>query len=690
MSEAAASPVPARVPSRPSSQPSSRLDRLIDRLDALVPKPAAWAFAFRIWIGMTAALYVAFWLQLDSASTAAVGVAILAQPKRGQAISKAVYRLLGTAVGGAMAILFMALFGQDRVMLLVAFTAWLGLCVFVAQYLQDTRAYGAMLSGYTVAIIAIAHIDAPQDTFEAAVARLAAIMVAVVVITFVNDALASPSTWRTLRPPLAQAFAGVKAFAREAFESGDPGVERTAAMIGRIAPMRADASAIAGELDDGPYRAAGARSCIAALYTMLAACRAVARAAGRLETRSPAVEEALAICRAVAAGDVAEPGPAALDRHDARLRDLVDAAIRDGDRSLDELMLLQSALDVVNAATFADDGLRAMCDGHRPLRDVPLPTHRDFPVALRAALRVAIAFGISAFLFILAGLPQSSFALVQVAATCALSSVTPDPRAFARGVLIGMPLAGLFAGVVLYGVLNGYQGFPLLALAMAPPVFLGCFLSLNPPTFTVGFIALVFFPALMAPSNPQSYDAASFLLNVLLVVLAAVILFLAVRLVLPISPAQHRAFALDSARRALAEALVGEGGDATARTSLHADRLFQFARYSSGSGAVRRTGLVHAFALAQIEAAAARAHAQMRILWGAQGLRAPILRAREALASGHPGRLKAAARDLARAAADEPRSVRMTTARAATDLATAARVIGRHRRFLRRLAVAPF
>ena len=76
---------------------------------------------------------------------------------------------------------------------------------------------------------------------------------------------------------------------------------------------------------------------------------------------------------------------------------------------------------------------------------------------------------------------------------------------------------------------------------------------------------------------------------------------------LPITPAQQRAFALDSARRALAEALVGEGGDATTRTSLNADRLFQFASYSSGSGAVRRAALAHAFALARLEAAAARA-----------------------------------------------------------------------------------
>ncbi len=662
--------------------------RLLDALDRWVPKPAAWAFAFRIWLAMVLALYAAFWLQLDSASSAAVGVAILAQPKRGQALSKALYRFLGTLVGGAVAIVLMALFAQDRVLLLVGFTVWLGLCVFVAQFLQDTRAYGAMLSGYTVAIIAVAHIDAPQTTFDAAVGRIAAIAVAIVTITFINDALASPSTWQSLRPRLAGAFTAAKAFAREALTRGDPGPERTAALIGTIAPMRADASAIAGELDDGVNRAAGARSAIAALYVLAAASRALAAAMARLPEPGGIVREAHALAlRSVSEERSAED----LGRDGARLRDLVDEGLKDGTRPVDEVMALQRALDVANAATFAEDGLRALGDGHKPLRDMALPTHRDFQVALRAALRVAIAFGLTALFFVLAGLPQTSFALVQVASTCALSSVTPDPKKFARGVLIGMPLAALSAGIILFVVLNGNQGFPLLAIAMAPVVFLACFLSLNPPTFTVGFITLVFTPVLISPENPQSYDPQTFLMNALLVVIAAVILFLTVRLVLPISASQHRAFALDEARRDLAEALAGEGGDATTRTSLNADRLFQFSAWNSGSGAVRRASLHHAFALAQLEAAAARAHAQLRQLRAFDHLTARIGQARAALAAGRCDALDRAAADLIRAAGGEgrpeERDLRLMLARAATDLATASRVVRRHGRFFRRLSL---
>lgn len=447
--------------------------------------------------------------------------------------------------------------------------------------------------------------------------------------------------------------------------------------------MRADASAIAGELDDGPFRAAGARSCIAALYGMAASIRTVAAAAAHLRDPSPAVAEALAICRRVADA----PDPDSLDRDDERLRALVDAAIRDGRRPLDEVVVLQRALDFVCAATFAQDGIGAVADGHRPLRDANLPTHRDFPVALRGALRVALGFAATAASFVALGLPQASFALVQVAATAALSSVTPDPRKFANGVVIGMILAATFAGIARFAFLSGVQGFPMLAMVMAPVIFFGCFLSLNPRTFGIGFILIVFFPVLLGPSNPQGYDAQTFLLNALLVVVAAVILSIVVRLVIPVTPAQQRVLALDSARRALADALVGEGGDATTRTSLNADRLVQFASYSSGSGAVRRASLSHAFALARLEAAAARGHAELRCLWPAAALRDPILRARAGLAAADDRALESAARDLIRAAAPQDRSVRLTTARAASDLLTAARTIARHRKFFRRLGI---
>lgn len=659
----------------------SPADRALSLIERIVPAPSAWAFALRIWLAMVLALYAAFWLQLSGASSAAVCVAILAQPKRGQALSKALYRFLGTLAGGAISILLIGAFGQDRVLLLVSVATWLGLCVFVAHFLQDTRAYGAMLAGYTVAIVAVAHIDTPQAVFEAAIDRVAAITIGIVAITFINDALASPSTWRTLRKPLSEAFSATRGFARETLSQADPGSERAAALIRRIAVMRADASAIGGELDDGARRAAGARSAIAALYAMAAASRAFTAAGRMLGRDSEAVAEARRICLGLT--EAGSDADAASDRLGA----LVDEAIQGGTRDPLEILALQRGLDFARAVSFAEDGLNALSTGCRSRRDVALPTHRDLPVALRGAARVGIAFAATALLLIAAGWPATSFALVQVAATCSLSAIAPDSKAFARGVLIGMPLAALCAGIVLFGILGGEQGFPLLAIAIAPVVFVACFLSLNPPTFGIGFILLVFFMVLLSPSNPQTYDAQTFLTNAFLVTMAACILFVAVRIVLPISRAQRRVFALDSARDSVLDALAGDGGDATTRTSLNSDRLLQFSQWSSGSGAVRAASLDRAFDLARLESAAARAHVQLCRLPDDPALNDAMRQAREGLEAADAATLARSVRAFLRHGRSMNAPTRLHIARLVSDLVTAGGVMESQHRLLRRLGI---
>ena len=75
---------------------------------------SAWAFALRIWAAMMVALYAAFWLQLESASSAAVTVGILALQTRGQAYQKAVYRILCTVIGVIASFVIAGLFAQER------------------------------------------------------------------------------------------------------------------------------------------------------------------------------------------------------------------------------------------------------------------------------------------------------------------------------------------------------------------------------------------------------------------------------------------------------------------------------------------------------------------------------------------------------------------------------------------------
>ena len=70
---------------------------------ATIPRPlsfagapaSAWAFGIRIWVAVVVALAASFWLELEAPSSAALTVAILAAPTRGEALDKACFRLLG-------------------------------------------------------------------------------------------------------------------------------------------------------------------------------------------------------------------------------------------------------------------------------------------------------------------------------------------------------------------------------------------------------------------------------------------------------------------------------------------------------------------------------------------------------------------------------------------------------------------
>src|SRR5246500_5129101 len=152
---------------------------------------------------MILALFVSFWLQLEAPASAAVTVGILAEPTRGQALDKAGFRLLGTIVGVTASIAITGLFSQARDLILAAFAVWIGICVFAANLLDRYRAYAAVLSGYTVALIATQQIDTPQHVFESGMARGAAIVVGILSVTFVNNLLLAPDRYPQLKVQLA-------------------------------------------------------------------------------------------------------------------------------------------------------------------------------------------------------------------------------------------------------------------------------------------------------------------------------------------------------------------------------------------------------------------------------------------------------------------------------------------------------
>jgi uncharacterized membrane protein YccC len=178
---------------------------------------------------------------------------------------------------------------------------------------------------------------------------------------------------------------------------------------------------------------------------------------------------------------------------------------------------------------------------------------------VRDGLRAFLVVLISATLFSLGGWPFASQAVSLVGVFIALSANTPNPRAFAASAVIAMPIAALLAGVTEFVILDGVDQFPLLAIGMAPGVLAAALLVTipDPRLASIAALVLVFFPSMLAPTNPQSYNPDTYLFFSFMAITSAILVFVLLRIVLPTSDALRRRWCLASARAEMRDLLAG-------------------------------------------------------------------------------------------------------------------------------------
>jgi uncharacterized membrane protein YccC len=223
--------------------------------------------------------------------------------------------------------------------------------------------------------------------------------------------------------------------------------------------------------------------------------------------------------------------------------------------------------------------LASGCGSPSGPRLLPYHSRRN---AARNALRTFLAVLASGAVLMAAGLPSASASLLFVCVLSGLSANSPDPWKFSVGALVAIPLAAVAAGVTEFVVLDGADAFPLLAIALLPTILAGCLLMSagKPALFGIGFLLIVFTPALMSLANPQAYNPNTFLNQVLFIALAALMLAAAIAAVLPTDDGRRRRWMLSDARRELFAAAEGRrpGRMTTEEASFRAaDRLGQVA-----------------------------------------------------------------------------------------------------------------
>lgn len=458
---------------------------------------SSWGFAIRVWLAIVLALFVSFWLQLEAPTTAALTVAVLAEPTRGQALDKAAFRVLATVIGVTASIAITGVFSQARDLILAAFAVWLGICVFAAKLLDGYRAYAAVLSGYTVGFIAVQQIDHPQHVFESGMARGAAITVGILSIAVANTLIFPSDRQPGMLARLTALHRRGREYASAAFRREPGNSASFLTLLREIVALRPAIASVALESSSGSVRSAAARSAAVALVAELQA----ARLKGDLE------------------GEASGWAAREFLRRDGEVR-------RD---------------------------LAALSSARWPLRVWRAPLHRSYRTAAESGIRAAAWFAIASMFYVWAGWPAASFSLSFVALLTGLGATTPNPRGFTAIGLVGTPVAAVLAGILEFIVLNGADAFPLLAVGLAP-FTIGAALLMSSRNFLwsgLGRLNLALILVLLAPSNPQTYDPQSFLFTTLLVMVAGALLLAAQTLIPPVSDDKRRMQLLADARSEL-------------------------------------------------------------------------------------------------------------------------------------------
>lgn len=467
---------------------------------------SSWTFALRIWLATLLALYVSFWLELESPSSSALTVAVLALPTRGQGMEKAGYRLLATIIGVIASIAIAGMFSQTGGLLLAVLGIWVGLCAYVAGMLDGNRAYAAALCCITVALIAVQQIDTPLQVFPTGVARGAAIGIGVLAVALVNEVLGAPSYHPVLASRIETMHRRVIDLAQDAERGKTPSAAVAAGLLRDIAAVRPEIASLTTESSIGAARTAAARSALVDLVSTFSL--------GRMHAALPAAAAPALLI--------------AISRSWLRTEICLKNA------------QLRSSLD-------------ALREGTRPHRAWRAPHYRSRRIAAETGARAAISFVLIAIVFEQAGWPATEVCLSLAMVIIGLGATSPAPRSFTMVAVMAMPIACVLAGILKYLVFDGVSEFQLLAIGLAPVVIgLALLISLpNPMPSSLGRLVLVFTLAVLAPTNPQSYDPEVFLVTSLFACLSSILVFAAQMLLPPLSGDRRVRLLLGEVRREL-------------------------------------------------------------------------------------------------------------------------------------------
>jgi uncharacterized membrane protein YccC len=471
--------------------------------DNLLRKQSSWfehetvaglVFALKTYAAAMLALFISFWAALDEPRWAFLTVFIVSQPDSGLVLAKSFYRILGTVAGVIVTIALVFGLCQYGELFLASLAAWIAVCTFASRAPRNFAAYGFQLAGYTAAIVGIPAALNPGGAYDLIVARFTEILVGIACAALVSRLVFV----RELSPKLVALILWLtRRQDRFAAMLLDPAADRE-----RVAAQRAqlvqDFVKVEAMRQSAFFESADARILGRRLRKLMDAAVELWAAA-----------EAAATHRVGLVPDSPTPATAG-----PRISSLVRAA---DDRAISSARL---RLQQCDTAFQRGDDLIQPKSACRLWAD-PVP-------AALAAIRSALAIGITSAIWFVTAWPDGPTAVVVAAVLCVLLAPIEEPDKVVVGCAATILLSAVPVYVTQYYLMSVAQDFPSLAVALAPLSLTCAFILAQPRIGVFGLLAIVYFEFASKIDNVMTYDAVAFLNSSLAIMVGigvAIVLF---------------------------------------------------------------------------------------------------------------------------------------------------------------------
>ncbi|WP_242111806.1 FUSC family protein [Luteimonas aquatica] len=521
----------------PAAQDRGLLAQAAFKSDFLREEGGTWLFVLRSLLIYCLTGWLAMRLELEQPSTAMMTTVIVMHRQSGMVLAKSFYRTLGTFAGAGAALLIMGLFPQQRELFLPALALWLGLCAGGATLYRNFKSYAFVLAGYTAAIVALPVVSHPTAVFDSAMARIAEVLLGLLVSGVISDVV-FPSRMRdALRAAARTQFWGFVGFVRDSIGGAEnrwtptrEAMEKAHLRFVREATTLEDLrSSVIFEDPDTRARSGRLRLFNQRFMAVSTSFQSLHHLINRLIRGGNAdVAQALIalyrpLAEALAVPEGGEPDSQALlpglsacvAALPARGRALRAAFARsahadDFDTGAE---LVRRFAGELHAYVEVAASLRRPRPPAGAVETVRFARGNDLAGAGLATLRtVLVMLALSAF-WIVTGWPSGATAMLLASILCALFATAPAPARLSLHLLGGFVLGTAVAYAAVFWLLPRVDGFALLAACIAPLFLFGAYMTTRPALAAVGLGYLMCLTTTMGLTNAMHYDPAGFLNN---------------------------------------------------------------------------------------------------------------------------------------------------------------------------------